>query len=475
MLSYPPRRCRSRFTALLNTFANDPGLPFDQALPEATIEQAAADFHLDFAHGPDDIYTPAITLWAFVAQVLSAGKSCVTAVARVMVLRLTLGLPACSAHTGGYCKARAKLPEGFLRQLTYQVGEAVEDQAPDAWRWRGRRVLLADGCEVTAADTQANQKEYPQPSTQATGVGFPMLRLVVLLTFATASLVGAAVGPHEGKESGETALFRQLLDRLRPRDVVVADRYYCSYWMVALLLEQGVAVVFRLHQRRDYDFRRGRRLGPGDHLVVWHKPQCPDWMDADTYARLPAQLTVREVRFRVTVPGYRPEAIVAATTLCAADDYPKEDIADLYHHRWLVELDIRSIKQTLKMEHLVCKTPAMVRRELWAHLLGYNLVRKVLAQAAALRGWSPRQLSFAGAVQLLGEFRWLLLGGTAAARRTACRALLVAIGSHEVGDRPGRCEPRRVKRRPKQYRRLTQPREAARAASMRTHGEVDRR
>jgi len=475
MLSYPPRRCGSRFTALLNTFANDPGLPFDQALPEATIEQAAADYHLDFAQGPDDIYTPAITLWAFVAQVLSAGKSCVAAVARIMVLRLTLGLRPCSARTGGYCKARAKLPEGFLRQLTYQVGATVEDQAPHSWRWRGRRVLLADGCEVTAADTQANQKEYPQPSTQATGVGFPMLRLVVLLTFATASLVGAAVGPHEGKESGETALFRQLLDCLRPDDVVVADRYYCSYWIVALLQQLGVAVVFRLHQRRDYDFRRGRRLGPGDHLVVWHKPQCPDWMDAQTYARLPDQLTVREVRFRVTVPGYRPEAIVAATTLCAADNYRKAEIADLYHWRWHVELDIRAIKQTLKMEQLVCKTPAMVRRELWAHLLGYNLVRKVLAQAAVLRGGSPRQLSFAGGLQTLEAFRTLLVSGAAALRGTVCWAVLLAIGSHPVGDRPGRCEPRRVKRRPKKYRRLTQARAAARAATVRTHGEVDRR
>ncbi len=214
--------------------------------------------------------------------VLSIGYSCVAAVARVMVLRIALGLPPCSANTGAYCKARAKLPEDFLRGLTYLVGDAVEDQAPDGWRWRGRRVLLADGCEVTAADTPANQKEYPQPGSQKPGLGFPRIRLVVLLTFATASLVGAACGPHQGQETGETALFRALLDRLRPGDVVVADRYYCSYWMVALLWQRGVDVVFRLHQRRDYDFRRGRRLGRGDHVVAWAKPQRPDWMDQET-------------------------------------------------------------------------------------------------------------------------------------------------------------------------------------------------
>jgi hypothetical protein len=475
MPSYLPLPLGSRFSTTLQAFAHDPGLPCAQALPGATIQQAADDSGLHFAPGPDDIYTPALTLWAFLAQVLSAGKSCVAAVARVMALRIALGLPACSARTGGYGKARAKLSEDFLRTLTYLVGDAVEDQAPDAWRWRGRRVLLADGCALTAADTAANQKAYPQPGSQKPGLGFPMIRLVVLLTFATAGLVGAAWGPHQGKESGETALFRALLDRLRAGDVVVADRYYCSYWMVALLWQLGVDVVFRLHQCRGYDFRRGRRLGRGDHVVVWAKPQRPEWMDQETYARLPEELTIREVRFRVEVPGYRPEAIVAATTLCDARQYRKDDIADLYHRRWHVELDIRAIKQTLQMERLVCKTPAMVRRELWAHLLGYNLVRKVMAQAALTRGLSPRQVSFAGAVQTLEAFRWLLLCSREERRGAVCLEVLLAIGTHEVGDRPGRCEPRRVKQRPKEYARLTKPRAEARAALLRGRaGQAER-
>jgi hypothetical protein len=470
MPSYPALPLGSRFGTTLQAFAHDPGLPFDQALSETTIQQAADADGLDFAHGPDAIYTPAITLWAFLAQVLSAGKSCVAAVARVMVLRLALQLPPCSAHTGGYCKARAKLSEDFLRGLTYQLGEAVEDQAPPAWRWHGRRVLLVDGCEVTAADTKANQKAYPQPSSQKPGLGFPLIRLVVLLTFATAVLVGAACGPHQGKETGETALFRQLLDRLRRGDVVVADRYYCSYWMVVLLAQRGVDAVFRLHQRRAYDFRRGQRLGRGDHVVVWAKPERPDWMDPATYAQLPAEVTIREVQFKVAVPGYRPERIIVATTLCDAQQYSKEDIADLYHQRWHVELDIRAIKQTLKMERLVCKTPAMVRRELWVHLLGYNLVRKVMAEAAWASGLSPRQLSFAGAVQTLEAFRWLLMGSRGEAGLAACVTVLRALAAHQVGKRPGRCEPRRVKRRPKQYPRLTKPRKEAQADLLHKRG-----
>lgn len=338
MPSYPLLPLGSRFTSTLSTFADPANTTTAQVLPEALIAQAADAEDLHFAQGPHDVYTPALTTWAFLTQVLSASKSCVAAVARVIVLRLALGLPACAAHTGGYCKARAKLPEAFLQRLTYAVGEAVEDQASPAWRWHGRRVLLADGCELSLPDTPENQAEYPQPSSQKPGLGFPMMRLVVLLTFATAGVVGAAEGPHQGKETGETALFRQLLDRLRPGDVVVADRYYCSYWMIALLGAGGVAAAFRLHQRRDYDFRQGRRLGSGDHVVVWTKPARPEWMDEELYEEMPETITVREVRFVVSQPGCRSRQIVVATTLMDAAVYSKDAIADLYHHRWHVEI-----------------------------------------------------------------------------------------------------------------------------------------
>jgi hypothetical protein len=465
MPSYPLLPLGSRFTTTLTTFAHDPGNPFADALPQEFIDQYAEEHDLQFADGERDIYTPAVTLWAFLTQVASAGKSCFAAVARVAALRIALGLPACSAHTGGYCKARAKLPEEFLCDLTYAVGDALRDQTPKIWRWHGHDVHLIDGTEATMADTAANQRQYPQPESQKPGLGFPMMRLVVLLTFATAALTGAAFGPYAGKQTGETALFRRLFGRLRPGDVVVADRYYCSYAMIALLQQQGVLAVFRLHQLRGYDFRRGQRLGPDDHVVNWLRPERPDWMDAETYAALPEQLTVREIRFPVSQPGYRTKEVIVATTLCDAERYPKDDIAELYHSRWHIELDIRSIKQTLRMDHLLCKTPAMVRRELWAHLLAYNLVRKVMVQAALVSGRLPRQVSFAGALQTLEAFRWQLLGigVTPEQRGVAAVAVLVAIGSQRVGERPGRVEPRRVKRRPKKYKKLREPRRVAQA------------
>jgi putative transposase len=325
-------------------------------------------------------------------------------------------------------------------------------------------VLLADGVECSMPDTPHNQQEYPQSGSQKPGLGFPMIRLVVLLTFATAGLVGCAMGPHQGKETGETALFRQMLGQVRKGDVVVADRYYCNYWLVALLLQQGADVAFRLHQRRHYDFRRGKRLGKGDHVATWHKPARPDWMDAETYAAIPDTLEVREVRVRVVQPGYRTREIIVATTLTDAEQYPQKDIADLYHYRWHVELDIRAIKQTLQMDILSCQTPEMVRKEIWTHLLGYNLMRTVMARAARQKQIKPREVSFAGAVQTVDAFRWLLLLLPQEKLAIAVDALLKAVGTHKVGNRPGRCEPRKKKRRPKSYPRLMKPRAQERAA-----------
>jgi len=466
MPSYLPVPLGSRFTTTLQSFAQGQGR-FDEALPETQIQQVADDLDVHFGNRPNNVFTPAITLWTFLTQVLSGSKSCVAAVTRTIVLRVVLGLTPCSAFTGAYCKARRKLPEPFLQGLTYTVGEAIEDRAPEHWRWHGRRVLLVDGFTSTMTDTPENQRAYPQPKSQKPGLGFPMIRAVVLLAFATACLVGAAFGPQKGKQTSETALFRQLLDRLRRGDVVVADRYYCSYWMIALLVQRGVDVAFRLHQSRRYDFHRGRRLGSEDHLVEWTKPRRPGWMDAELYASLPDTLTVREIRFQVHQPGYRSKEIVVATMLCDAQQHSKEELADLYHQRWHAELDIRAIKQTLKMDHLSCKTPDMVRRELWVHLLGYNLVRKVMAEAALLKGLCPRQLSFAGALQTLEGFRWLLHICSGGLRLQVVLVLLLSVATHQVGNRPGRTEPRAVKRRPKPYPKLMKPRAEAREELLR--------
>jgi len=326
------------FATVLRSFGTADGLPFAAVLTEQDITAACDQEGVHFGQGPDDVYTPAVTLWAFLAQCLSASKSCVAAVARVLVLRVALGLSPCGAGNGAYCKARAKLPESLLRRLTLQVGAALEQQAPDAWRCQGRRVLLADGCEVSMPDTEANQKEYPQLNNQKPGLGFPRLRLVVLLAFATAGLLGGALGPCKGKGTGETELFRTLLDQIAAGDIVVADRYYCTWWLVTLLVAAGADVCFRLHHKRHCDFRTGRKLGQGDHLVSWPKPARPDWMDEATYLALPDAVEVREVRVVINTPGFRVRQLVVATTLVDAQRYSALAVGELYHRRWHVDI-----------------------------------------------------------------------------------------------------------------------------------------
>jgi len=464
--SYRSPSIGATFRQFLNGFLHTDELPFREVLTTTQIEQTAAAEKVSFGTGADDVYSVPLTLWAFIAQVVSDQKSCVAAVARVLVLLAILGRKLCHAGTGAYCKARAKLPERFLQRLTCDVGRQLEDEAPDAWRWHGHRVLLADGSTLSMPDTPANQQAYPQSRSQQPGVGFPLLRWVALVGLATGAVLASAFGPWRGKQTGETALFRTLLDDLRPGDVLVADRYYCSYWIVALALARGVHVVFRKHQLRHTDFRTGRRLGRNDHIVTWTKPQRPAWMEQADYDALPATLSLREVRTQITKPGCRVEELVVVTTLLDPAAYPTADILDLYHERWHVEIDLRSIKTQMKMEILRCQTPEMVRKEIWAHLLAYNLVRKVMAQAAQEHDLTPRQLSFAGAMQTLNEFRTLLLTAAAADLTALCDDILKAIASHRVGDRPDRCEPRKVKRRPKGYARMRQPRAQERAACL---------
>jgi hypothetical protein len=456
------------FRTTLRTFAQAPDLPFAGLLTETDI-QAACDRHqVAFASGEHDVWTPALTLWTFLSQCVSDAKDCAAAVARAIALRVSLGLPPCSDATGGYCKARAKLPIPLLSELATHLGDELERQAPSSWRWKNRRVLFADGTTLSGPDTAANQAAYPQPPTQKPGLGFPLLRMVVLMGFATAALVDARVGPWSGKEAGEMGLVRELFDRFRPGDVFVADRAYCSYWLLAALLARGVDVAVRLHQSRHYDFHTGQSLGDDDHVVTWARPARPAWMDKPTYRAVPKTLRVRELRFRVERPGYRTRAILVATTLTDPTGYSRDDLADLYHHRWRVELKIRDLKQALGMDVLRGKTPDMLGREIWAHLLAYNLIRQVMAQAAQARGCSPRQISFTGAKHTLDAFRVGLQVGDGEAWGRQVEALVRAIGGRRVGGRPGRSEPREVKRRPKVFPLMTRPRTIGRAALLST-------
>jgi Transposase DDE domain len=451
------------FQTVLRAFAQAPDPDSGTGPTEQQIRCACDELGVEFATEDHHIWTPALTLWTFLSQCLSTSKSCTAAVARALVLRVAMDLKPCAEGNSAYCKARAKIPVPLLSRLALQLGDQLERQAPAEWQWKGRRVLLGDGTTMSGPDTPQNQAAYPQPQTQKKGIGFPLIRMVVLLGFATGALVGAALGPWSGKEAGETALLRELFERFQTGDVFVADRAYCSYWLIAALRARGVDVAIRLHQSRHYDFGSGRVRGEHDHEIEWTRPARPDWMDKPTYHATPKTLTIREVRFRVERKGYRTHEIIVATTLLDDKKVTRAELAELYHHRWRVELSIRDIKQTLGMDRLRGKTPEMMRREIWCHLWAYNLVRQVIAQAARVRKRSPRQISVTGARDLLNEFRSTLSDGSGAAWDVKVAALLHAVGGHRVGQRPGRCEPREVKRRPKDYKRMTKPRATRRA------------
>jgi Transposase DDE domain len=456
------RRCLC-FEQALAPFYLDEGLPFANVLPVAVVEQVFAAEEVAFGASNDSVFTPSVTLWAFLSQVLENDKSCRAAVSRVLASRLAAGETPCSQDTAAYCRARAKLPASVLKRLALQTGRSLEVQVPGDWLWHGKHVTLVDGTTILLPDTLANQAAYPQQSTQEVGLGFPILRMVVLLSLATACLLGMALAPYQGKETGETALLRRLLDQVNAGEVLLADRYYCTYWLVAMAQARGSDVVFRMHHLRDYDFRRGQRLGADDHVVTWHRPKRPDWMDEATYATIPETLTMRELRVRITTPGCRTPEIVVVTTLTDAATYAKDDIADLYHDRWHVEPDIRAIKQSLKMEHLRCRTPSMIDKEIWVHFLGYNLVRKVSCQAALLQEVHPRAVSFTASKQTVNAARSQMTQASLGERLRQGDLLLRELGKERVGNRPDRWEPRLVKRRPKQYKHLRVPRAEARA------------
>jgi putative transposase len=462
MSSYLENHQNFTFRNALAPFAQDQDLPLAEVLSEADVVRIFAEEKVSFGTLAHSFWTPALTLWAFLWQVISPDKSCRQVVANVL-LSFALSHEPEDIDTGLYCRARAKLPSAVLRRLALHVGHGLERVAPEDWLWKGKHVQLVDGSTSRLPDTEENQKAFPQPKTQKPGLGTPLIRWVVLIGLATAAVQGFAYGPYAGKETGETALFRELLEHLKRGDIVLADRFYCSYFVAAMLRTNDIDLVARLHQGRKYDFRRGQRLGEGDHIVVWYKPKRPEWMSEELYALVPATIRMREIIRGIDQPGYRVEELVIATTLLDAQEYQADEIVELYSKRWHVEVDIRSLKVTLGMSDLRCKTPFMVEREIWAHLLAYNFIRKVGAQVAQQMKVSPRSVSFKATKQAI-------LGGWQGATKLqgadyvrVAKVMLKILRKQKVGNRPGRCEPRAVKVRPKAQKLLTEPRRDARA------------
>lgn len=461
-MSQPTRR---RISETVRSLRDSTVLPFHDILDATMVQKALAEERVTFS---ERIYTPLVTLCTFLSQVLDPDHSCRGAVARVLVWLIINGRKPCAPETGSYCDARQRLPLGVVTRLVRQTAQEIEGHAADGWLWKGRPVALVDGTTASMPDTPENQQAFPQSNTQGVGLGFPLVRIVAVIALATGVVRDLALGPYRGKETGETALFRTLWDGLQAGEIVLGDRYFCSFFGIAGLKQRGVDVLFRMHQRRKYDFRRGRRLGVEDHVVTWAKPARPKWMDEATYAQMPDELTVRELRVRVDQDGFRVDELVLVTTMLEAARATKEELADLFLQRWNIELDLRSIKDVLQMDVLRCKSPEMVEKEIGMHFLAYNLIRGVMAKAAEAHGEQPRHVSFKGALQTMTAFQDTLRQAASNCRGRLVEEMLKAIASHRVGDRFGRVEPRAHKRRPKPQRYLTEPRDQARKRLLKT-------
>jgi hypothetical protein len=386
------------------------------------------------------LYPPTLALSMFMGQVLSEDGSCQKAVDSWAAQRAADGLGVQSVNTGAYCKARQRLPVEMVRTLARYTAQQLGARAQEGWRWRGRCVKLVDGTGILMPDTAANQACYPQPSSQAPGVGSPLARLVGVICLSTGALIDAAMGPHAGKGTSELGLLRRLASAFSPGDVMLADAFYCNYFLIAALQAAGVDVLFAQNCARITDFRRGEKLGARDHRVSWPKPKArPEWMSREDYAALPEELILREVKVG--------KKILVTTFLCPRK-VCKTALGQLFRQRWNVELDLRAIKTTLQMAELSCNTPQMNEKEVWVHFLAYNLIRLLMAQAAAAAGVTPRQLSFKHTVQMWTEWVARRLSTELTRHGTALFRLIAQI---RVGNRPGRIEPRMKKRRPKSY------------------------
>jgi len=446
-------------------FAQHASLPFSDVLPARLVLSAMETLCL---HCYQSLYNPVTVLWLFLSQVIHANPTLAATVENFLAWRLGQGMRPCSTDTGAYARARQRLPEALLAMLTRHTGDATDRAALRPWRWLGRTVKLFDGSTVSMPDTPKNQAAYPQSRTQAPGIGFPLARIGVLFSLSVGTVLDLGIRRWAGKFQSELAMLRDMIPRLHHGDVLLTDRYLCSYMEIALLRQQGVDFVGRIHARRLVDFRSGQPLGRDDHVVRWKKPARPAWMPAAQYAVIPETLLIREFRYHIVRPGYRVRTIVVATTLLDDKQYTAAEIAGLYRLRWDAEINLRSLKTMMHMDVLRCQSPDMVRKEIWAHLLAYNLIRTVIAQAAAKHGKHPRQISFTRAMRTLEAFRSPLAHTPSPQLAMLYEHMLQAIAYHEIANRPNRLEPRQRKRRPKPYHLMTEPRWLARKQEAKT-------
>jgi hypothetical protein len=404
-------------------------------------------------HSRDRLWNLRLTFWTFLWQVAQAGTACREAIRQAQALCRAQDRHPPPDENSPYCQARASLPLERLQEIHDAVVTEAQAGIVTKDLWCARHVTVVDGCTVTATDTAANQKNYPQQSVQKPGCGYPILRIVAFLSLATGLLTAWAVGAWR---QSELALLQTLWDNLRAGDVLLADRGFCSWGLLAMALQRQVDAVFRVKGSRRRDFRCGKRLSRHERLVEWKKPKEAAWtLTAQQWAALPPILTLRLVRCQLKIPGFRTQKVVLATTLLDSLAFPPQALSQLYYRRWAMELTLRNLKITLQMDHLSCKTPANLDREIRMHFLVHNLVRRLMLEAARHHLVPLERVSFAGSLAAARRYSEALLQSKSLARRRRLQAQLLRVLADDlVPDRPGRREPRAVKRRPKPYPRL---------------------
>jgi hypothetical protein len=443
----------SSLDAVRARFARNEGLPFVDILTEASIQKVLNDYGVSYR---DRVFSPATTIWGFLSQVLSEDHSCRDTVSRIIAHRTAHGMAMCSPNTASYCTARSRIPAPVLSTLARRTAEELHASVDDRWKWNGRSVFILDGSSVSMPATPENQAMYPQPPNQKPGLGFPLARITVLLSLATGACHDLAIAPYAGKGTGEKSLFRRLYDTLKPGDVVLADALFDDYFIACDLHNRGIDLV--VHTQFE---RKGTRVAesrPDGDVLVWQRPQKPLRMTGEQYRGYPEQLLMRQVAVDARDKNNRVQQFKVVTTILTPS-IDGQQIGALYEHRWAGEVDIRSIKCTMQMDILRCKTPDMVHKEIWTHLLAYNLLRTIMAVAAQENDIEPRQVSFKGAKQAVTAFAPKIEFARPEERGRLIDALLSTIAYHRVGDRPGRWEPRARKRRPRKANRLMQPRD----------------
>lgn len=400
-----------------------------------------------------------LVFWAFLNMVLSPGSSCRESQRSIQSWwqrRKRLWRNPCSS---AFCMARAKLPMLWLRGLWWKMAGALCDSAPALPGCHGRRVLVVDGTAVNAPDTALNQAEWPQPKSQKPGCGFPLINLLGIFCLSSGALLRAAHGHYKTSEARMFAILRRFL---RKDDIIVADRGFWSFANLAFLPRRGADVIVRTRYADRVDWRRGKSLGKNDRLITMKRPADKDAsrvMSKRMWLRLPKQITVRQVRAEVGVAGFRTKELLITTTLLDPVKWPIETLIALYVRRWRVELYFDDIKTTMHAASMRCQSPAMVRRELLMHAIAYNLIRKIMLKSTQKEDVALDQMSFKGTLDTVRHWQHNTAAQTSASGREATReAMFDLCAADLVRPRPGRCEPRVLKRRPKPYQSMTRPR-----------------